>query len=410
MDEQQMQFADPDWQPSEHAKQGVINLGPREQPSSFATIPEEFASQEIPYRERGKLEPQLRSRRKVWFIVVPLLVILCLALVGALILPFSSHTSTTSAPVQIKPGQPGVASLTETQVLPVHDYKPTSSADNEPIVVISDDVGSVHVHIGGAFDSVTVTATEHDGKANFKGMTVITSEGGPNNNTLTITANSDTGVSNTRSIDLDITVPNGSSIQLTEGSGAVRIDGIGSESAGGNAQVKITSGSVEISGVEGGIDVQSQNAPVALHDLGGIISATTVNSSIAALRLSGQITLNSSTGSIMANDVQFGGSFSTGGPGSITLLNATLNQQTLLKVDSGTINFQGTIQPGANVQFESGSGAITIALPASTAFQLDFGSISGTLKNDFGSNNVGSGRPATLQITTDNGPAFIKKQ
>lgn len=115
--------------------------------------------------------------------------------------------------------------------------------------------------------------------------------------------------------------------------------------------------------------------------------------------LSGAITLNSSTDSIVASDVQWGGSFSTGGNGSITLSNSTLDQQTLLKTDSGAINFQRTIQPGANVQFESGSGAITIALPTSTTFQLDFGS-----------NTVGSGRPANLQITTDSGPAFIKKQ
>jgi DUF4097 and DUF4098 domain-containing protein YvlB len=279
--------------------------------------------------------------------------------------------------------------------------------------VITDDVGSVHVHIGGPDalrGSVTVVATEHDGKANFKGMTVATSEGGPNNNTLTITANSDVGVSDSRSIDLDITVPFGSSTRLIEGSGAVQIDGVSSDTTQANAQVNITSGSVEISGVEGSIDVQSQNAPVVLRDLGGTISATTVNSSIAALRLSGIVTLNSSTGSIVASDVQWGGSFSTGGNGSITLSNATLNQQTLLKTDSGTINFQGTIQPGASVQFESGSGAITIALPASTPFQLDFSSISGLLKNDFGSNNVGNGRPATLHITTSSGPAYIKKQ
>src|SRR5579859_105441 len=193
MDEQQMQFVDPDWQPSEHTKQGVINLDPREQPSSFATVTEEYASQEIPYRERGKLEPQRRSRRKVWFIVIPaLLLILCLVLVAGLALPFSGGTSTStgSTSMQMKPGQPGVASLVETQVLPVHNYVPTSSADNEPIVVISDDVGSVHVHIGGPRDSVIVTATEYDGKANFKGMTVATGESGPNNNTLTITANS----------------------------------------------------------------------------------------------------------------------------------------------------------------------------------------------------------------------------
>ncbi len=235
-------------------------------------------------------------------------------------------------------------------------------------------------------------------------------ENGPNNNTITITANSDTSASPTRSIDLDITVPFSSSTQLTEGSGIVQIEGASADTTQANAQVTIKSGSVEISGVEGAIDVQSQSAPVVLRDLGGTISATSVSGSISANRLSGLVTLNSSTGSIVADSVQYGGSISTGGSGSITLSNATANQQTLLKTDAGDINFQGTIGSGANVQFESGSGAITIALPASSTFHLDFSSISGALKNDFGSNDVGSGQPATLQITTSSGPVSIKKQ
>ena len=414
MDEQQMQFVDPEWQPPNYNRPGVINLDPRERPSSFETATGEYASQEIPYRERGKLVPQRRTRRKVWFIVIPaLLLILCLVLVSGLALSFSSHSSVSPSSVLVKPAQQGQTSfgtLSETQVLPVHNYVPTSSGDNEPIVVISNDVGSVHVHIGGPRDSVIVVATYHDDKGNFDGMSVPATESGPNNNTITIATNSDTRDSQSRSIDLDITVPFGSSTQLTEGSGVVQIEGPSADTTQANAQVTINSGSVEISGVEGSIGVQSQSAPVVLRDLGGSISATTVNSSISAIKLSGLVTLNSSTGSIVANSVQWGGSISTGGSGSITLSNATINQQTLLKTDAGSINFQGTIESGANVQFESGSGAITIALPASSAFHLDFSSISGTLKNDFGSNNVGSGQPATLQITTSSGSIYLKKQ
>jgi hypothetical protein len=384
MDEQQMQFVDPEWQPPDRNKQSVIHLDPRERPPSFEIATEEYAFQEIPYRERGKLVPQRRTRRKVWFIVIPALIaIVCFVLVSALALPISSHSSISPASMQAQPVQQdksGLGSLAETQVLPVHNYVPTDSGDNEPIVVISNDVGFVHVHIGGPRDSVFVMATEYDDTGNFKGMSVTSSEGGPNNNTITITANSDTSASRSRRIDLNITVPFGSSTRLTEGSGVVQIEGASADTTQANAQVTITSGSVEISGVEGGIDVQSQSAPVVLRDLGGIISATTVNSSISANRLSGLVTLNSSTGSIVANSVQWGGSISTGGSGSITLSNATVNQQTLLKTDAGNINFQGTIESGANVQFESGSGAITIALPASSAFHLDFSSISGTLR------------------------------
>jgi hypothetical protein len=414
MDEQQMQFVDPEWQPPDRNRQSVIHLDPREQPQSFDVSPEEHASQEIPYRERGKLVPQRRTGRKVWFIVIPaLILILCLVLVSGLALSFSSHSSVSPASVVVKPAQQGQTSfgtLSETQVLPVHNYVPTSSADSEPIIVISNDVGSVHVHIGGRRDSVIVIATYHDDKGNFNGMSVPSNEGGPNNNTITIKANSDTRDSQSRSIDLDITVPFGSSTQLTEGSGVVQIEGTSADTTQANAQVTINSGSVEISGVEGSIGVQSQSAPVVLRDLGGSISATTVNGSISAIKLSGLMTFYSSTGSIVANGVQWGGSISTGGSGSITLSNATINQQTLLKTDTGDINFQGTIGSGANVQFESGSGAITIAMPSSAAFHLNFSSISGTLKNDFGSNNVGSGQPATLQITTSSGPTYIKKQ
>ncbi|MGH2496793.1 MAG: DUF4097 family beta strand repeat-containing protein [Ktedonobacteraceae bacterium] len=411
MDEQQMQFVDPEWQPPDRKKQSVINLDPREQAPSFEIAPEEYASAEIPYREKDKLEPQRRTRRKTRFIAIPVLIlVVCIALIGALFLSVSNHTASSPASLQVLPAQPGIASLSEAQVLPVHDYRPTSSADDEPIVVITDDVGSVHIHIGGSSSDVTVLATEHAKGANFKGMDVTSNESGPNNNTITITANNDTAVSSSRSIDLDITVPMGSSIQLTEGSGVVQIDGMSAEAVGANAQVKITSGSVEIDGLEGGIDVQSQSAPVILHDLGGTISATTINGSINATRLSGLVTLNSSTGSIVANDVRWGLTVSTGGNGSITLSGATVNQQTLLKTETGNLNFQGTIDSGANVQFESSSGAITIALPASSAFQLDFSNISGTLKNDFGSNTVGSSQPAILQITTDSGLVHIQKQ
>ncbi|HKV57376.1 MAG TPA: DUF4097 family beta strand repeat-containing protein, partial [Ktedonobacteraceae bacterium] len=410
-DEQQMQFVDPEWRPSDHKKQSVIHLDPREQAPSFEIAPEEYAFAEIPYRERDKLEPQRQTRRRVWFIAIPaLLLVICIVLIGALFLPISSHTASSPASLHVQPAQPGIASLSEAQVLPVHDYRPTSSADNEPIVVIKDDVGSVHIHVGGSSNNVTVLATEHAKGANFEGMNVTSNESGPNNNTITITASSDTADSPSRSIDLDITVPMGSSIQLTQGSGVVQIDGMSAEATGANAQVKITSGSVEINGLEGGIDVQSQSAPVILRDLGGTISATTVNGSINATRLSGIVTLNSSTGSIVANDVRWGLTISTGSNGSITVSGATVNQQTLLKTETGNINFQGTIDSGANVQFESSSGAITIALPASSAFQLDFSNISGTLKNDFGSNSVGSGQPAILQITTDSGLVHIQKQ
>src|ERR1700686_2649240 len=117
MDEQQMQFVDPEWQPPDYNRPGVINLDPRERPSSFETATGEYASQEIPYRERGKLVPQRRTRGKVWFIVIPaLIVIVCFVLVAALALPFSSHISVKPLTIAVEQDKSGFGSQVQTQV------------------------------------------------------------------------------------------------------------------------------------------------------------------------------------------------------------------------------------------------------------------------------------------------------
>ena len=106
MDEQQMQFVDPEWQPYDRNKQSVMYIDQRERPPSFDVATEEYASEEIPYRERGKLVPRRRTKHNVWLVVIPALIaIVCLILVGALALPMSisSHSSASPASMQVQP-------------------------------------------------------------------------------------------------------------------------------------------------------------------------------------------------------------------------------------------------------------------------------------------------------------------
>lgn len=431
MNEQEMQFADPAWQPSTSNQGGAIQLDPQEREPSHEirqeedTIPE--LQPELPDRERDKLELSRSARRKVPFRVTPVLllgIVLSVILAFSIRIPQSSPmphpllSARSSSPH--RPDQrPQLTSMphpllsgTEIHIFPVHDYLPTSSGDNEPIVVIKDDVGSIHVHYGHVGEPrrfVTVQVTKHANGGDFKGMHLAYEQGGPNNNTITITANSGAGVSDAGSIDLNIIVPFGSSTQLSVGSGLVQIGDVGAGTQA-SAQVSIGSGSVDIDGMEGEIAVQSSSASVRLRDLGGTISAETVSGSIYASSLSGGVTLESSTGSITAINVRWGVTITTGSAASITVTNATLSEASSFTTDAGSLNFQGTLEYGDAVQFMSGNGSVNVALPGSSAFHLEATTVSGSITNDFGSSDTGNGQRAILTIRTERGSIHLQKE
>lgn len=210
-----------------------------------------------------------------------------------------------------------------------------------PTVVINNDIGSIHVQSAGPSSNVIIQATKYAG---FGGNVNDVQVNYPQNSASnTITANVSRTTNSTffssLKVDFEVTVPSNATLEL-----------------------KTSTGSLNVSGV------------------------------------SGQMSLQSNTGSVEARD----GVLS---PGS------TLNSNT------GSITFNGSISQTGSYRFTTNTGSINVTLPASSLFHLDANTDTGSITSDFpgvyvqhtnftgavAHSDVGSAPQATITMTTNTG-------
>src|SRR5215467_10178123 len=91
--------------------------------------------------------------------------------------------------------------------------------------------------------------------------------------------------------------------------------------------------------------------------------------------------------------------------------------QSILKTDTGSVTFEGTIDPKGLYQFETNTGSVDVTLPGNSSFHLDASTDTGSINSDFpgvnvqhsnftGGNvnsDVGSSPGATVTLKTDTG-------
>ncbi|HZO75895.1 MAG TPA: DUF4097 family beta strand repeat-containing protein [Ktedonobacteraceae bacterium] len=262
----------------------------------------------------------------------------------------------------------GILSQTGISIMTQRSTSTHSFANvSHPKLVIRDSSGTIHIHSGGSSNSVIVTETKFATGlgVNLNNMHVDYTRDG---NTIDVTAQSDSFFSlGSRDIDLDITAPNASDMVINTGSGQVEVDDIT-----GQVQVETGSGSINANNLNGSATLKTGSGTITV---GGLV---------------GQANMNT-------------------GSGDIEVKEAKLSGQSIMKTGSGSIDFNGSIDPAGSYDFNTGSGTITVALPASSAFKLDATTDSGTVTNDFGSNSVGNGSQAGLQLHTGSGDISLRK-
>lgn len=162
---------------------------------------------------------------------------------------------------------------------------------------------------------------------------------------------------------------------------------------------------------------------LALHLSGGVNTLEVDNFSgvLTAQTDSGAITLNNDTlaqgSSLNTNSGQIdleGGSLNsaiiTSSTGGITLNQINLSGKVAVKTGgNGSIDYSGSLDPQGNYQFTTDSGAISLALPAQTAMQVNLSQKSGSFNSDFPLNSGGAPQ-ATVGVTTGSGDITINKQ
>jgi len=252
MSNQEMQFADPDWKPSQKlvTKTGAqeqetynpqpINADQRgqyqekiapPQQDIYAGLPPYAGTAPQQMQGGGFRQQQYRRRARgpLFWIILAFIII---SLMGG---GFGSAFNRGFGPPDF--GRMGQFHPKESIVEP-HNFIVTGT----PTVVINGDSGAIRVHTGTVARSVIVQDTKNAG---FFG-----NSGDPNDIQVTSSKNGNTITTNVQdngqgSVDFDVTVPQGADLQLTTNSGDISIDGV---TLRGNSTITTDSGNINFNG------------------------------------------------------------------------------------------------------------------------------------------------------------------
>jgi DUF4097 and DUF4098 domain-containing protein YvlB len=337
-----------------------VNIDPRERSSEQADQEGYRPYNESPQWGDGKIHPQQRPRRRGGLLAI---IIVCAVVLLGGIFGYSAYTYST-APTIVSP----------------HTFNMSTA---NPALVMNVGGGDVQVHTGTG-NAIIIKETRRSAGFASSNDNVAYSQSG---NTVTVQDEGNLDFFGFNSQSFDVTLPATADLQLQTGSGSVDVAGV-------NGQVNVQTGSGDItadnmSGKQatlktGSGDVNLNNVSVQQDVLG------TGSGSIDAHGLSGQVTLET-------------------GSGSTTIDQGALKGDSLLKAGSGDITYNGSLDANGNYRFETGSGDVDLTLPTSSAFNLDAHTGSGSVNNDFGSNQVGGSPRAPLSISTGSGDVDIHK-
>ena len=223
MDNQEMQFADPAWQPP-HLRDNTmqarqpVSTKPGEQPEQQAPAPDRdtsaYTSGYTGYRQQQSAQnrPARRGRRSPSQTLIIIAFIL-LALLGG---GYQMYADNQVPPgYQISTGPPPLL-LNETRQFSVGIH---------PTIVITNNFGSIHVHTGGPDDNVTLQISRTEPAAVNANL--------GNDGSLHITVNKASSP-----VDLDVTIANEADLVLQTMDGDINVDGVSGQvtltSAGGS--------------------------------------------------------------------------------------------------------------------------------------------------------------------------------
>jgi hypothetical protein len=334
------------------------------------TDPREQQQQQI-YREYNTVEPGMaqeggskihpqrpRTRRRgLWFLVVLLLVVTLAAAGGFQSVFSSSHNS-----------------------LPAHTF----TIAGQGKLVVNDGGGQVHIHSGDT-STITVQGTKHTYEL-FGNSNDAQVQEEQNGNTVTVSTQQGWNLFGSSDVDLDITVPSTTEVDVQDNSGDITIDNVS-----GPVKAHTGSGDIKANNLNGEVTLSTGSGDVHMDGMSGQIQASTGSGSIKTSGVSGQVTL--STGS-----------------GDIEMDQAKISGQSVLKTGSGSIHFNGSLDPTGTYQIQTGSGTVTLNLPTDSSFQLNTSTGSGSIHNDFDNSQVGTGLQASLSVKTGSGDINIQKQ
>jgi hypothetical protein len=260
------------------------------------------------------------KERNVWIIVIVILVILCCCAAAVAVAAVVWFTG-----VSFDWG--GVTSYERGRI------EQTFDLGDAPSLEIDNFAGSVTVR-AGTDGTIRVVATKQARlRSSLERIEIDMDERGDG---LEIRTRKPPGLS-TASVKLEITAPAGTRLDVYTASGSMSVQGL--------------SGDVKLEAASGSVDVR---------DLSGDVEVDTASGSVEIVDVTGRIDAHASSGSIDARGAM---------------------GQVQLATGSGSIEYQGT--PQGDCRFVTGSGRITLMLPAELNMEVELDTGSGDIDVDF---------------------------
>ena len=217
-----------------------------------------------------------------------------------------------------------------------------------PVLTLDSFSGRVSVRAveGGAIEVVAQKQAQREGDLERIKIDISRTKDG-----LAIKTEKAPGVGSA-SVDFEITAPAGTRLDARTGSGSMRIDGIL-----GGVQAHSGSGSLVVAGAGGGVEARTGSGSIEVRDSGG---GTIIESGSGSLRIrdvEGEVQASTGSGSIEALGIR--------GP---------------VRLDSGSGSIEYAGWPQGDSRFQTGSGGITLVLPAELDIAVDLLSVSGQVE------------------------------
>ncbi len=205
-------------------------------------------------------------------------------------------------------------------------------------------------------------------------------------------------------------------IRSTAGGGRVRLRGSAtlvtmrafSERRGGDdvryevsvpADVRVVmhnmQGTLTAKSLKGDLEAVNISGDIQVSDVSGLAKIETVSGDILATGLSGGARIETASGDVSVNDAD--GELVVDNTSGTTILTNVRSKTVRAESVSGTVRFQGAIDPSGKYDFSSHSGNIRLALPANTGALLTLSTYNGSIDSEF---------PITLQ----QGPSGSKEK
>jgi len=233
--------------------------------------------------------------------------------------------------------------------------------------------GSVHL-VPGPGGQVSIT--EHRSGMTEAIHTAYHQQG----NAITVTVSVENGLPLATWVDFNVAVPQGT-----------------------NANVAVPAGTLSAAGLTGSY---------TLHDTNGSVSAANV---------SGTVALQTTSGAISTSQVRAQVSAVTDN-GTITTNSTRLRGRSLMRAQTGTINFHGSLDPGSEAEFRNTNGAIGITLARGSSAVVAARTPQGSINSGFPSlrvvsnsggrvadGRIGRGDAARLSIETTGGSIDLNR-